>query len=62
MSGRKGMLHYSRKMKNQTRKEYDGGTSINELSRRFGIGRYAKASTVAPRSDAVAAVSHVSRA
>lgn len=41
MSGRKGMRHYSEELKEQIRQEISGGKSQNEVSREYGISRYA---------------------
>lgn len=41
MSGRKGMPHYSEEVKAQIRQEHEGGKSVRELSRQYGISRYA---------------------
>ena len=40
MSGRKGMRHYSKELKEQIRQEIAGGKSQNEVSREYGISRY----------------------
>ena len=40
MSGKRGMLHYTEGMKEQVREEYAKGTSINELSRKYGVSRW----------------------
>lgn len=41
MSGRKGMIHYSEEIKKQIQKEYEEGTSICALSRKYGVSRWA---------------------
>lgn len=41
MSGRKGMSHYSEVLKEQVRQEIAVGKSQNEVSRKYGISRYA---------------------
>ena len=41
MSGKKGMVHYSGEMKEQVRKEIGAGKSQREVSRKYGISRYA---------------------
>ncbi|MBC8576258.1 IS3 family transposase [Yanshouia hominis] len=41
MSGKKGKVHYSGEMKEQVRKEIGAGKSQREVSRKYGISRYA---------------------
>jgi transposase len=41
MSGKKGMLHYSEELKQQIRQEHEKGASINGLSSKYGISRWA---------------------
>lgn len=41
MSGRKGMKHYSKEMKEQIVEENKNGVSVVALSKRYGISRYA---------------------
>ena len=41
MSGEKGMLHYSETAKKEVRQEIAAGKSQNEISRKYGISRYA---------------------
>ena len=41
MSGKKGKVHYSGEMKEQVRKEIGAGKSQCEVSRKYGISRYA---------------------
>ena len=41
MTGKKGMLHYSEALKKQVRQEIAAGKSQNEVSRKYGISRYA---------------------
>lgn len=41
MSGKKGMAHYSEETKEQIRTEHQKGRSVNNLSQRYGISRYA---------------------
>ena len=41
MSGKKGLRWYSEELKAQIRQEYEKGTTIRELSRRYEISRYA---------------------
>ena len=40
MSGKKGMIHYTKETKQRIRQEHDEGVSINELSRKYGVSRY----------------------
>ncbi len=40
MSGKKGMKHYPSEFKEQVRREYDAGASMNSLVRKYGISRY----------------------
>ena len=40
MSGKKGMPRYNEKTKGKVIQEYQSGTSVCELSRRYGISRY----------------------
>lgn len=41
MSGKKGMNHYSEEMKEQIRREIQRGKSQKEISREYGVSRYA---------------------
>jgi len=41
MSGRKGMMHYSKEMKEQINAENKSGVSVLALSKQYGISRYA---------------------
>jgi len=41
MSGRKGMKHYPQEVREQIVKQYEKGVSQWELSRKYGISRYA---------------------
>jgi len=41
MSGKKGMHHYTEEQKEHVRKENQEGVSVRELSRRYGVSRYA---------------------
>ena len=41
MSEKKGMPHYSEEVKEQARQAYQEGISITEVSRQYGISRYA---------------------
>ena len=41
MSGRKGMMHYSRELKEQVIQENKRGASVVALSKQYGISRYA---------------------
>lgn len=37
MSGRKGMPRYPERLKEQVRKEYEAGASLNGLARKYGV-------------------------
>lgn len=41
MSGKKGMSQYSEGLKQQLRQEHSEGMGVRELSRKYGISRYA---------------------
>ena len=41
MSRKKGVAHYSAELKEQVRKAYEENPCIKELSRQYGISRYA---------------------
>ncbi|MEA4816776.1 MAG: hypothetical protein VB120_07995 [Lachnospiraceae bacterium] len=41
MSGRKGMGHYSKEMREQIIRENKNGMSVKALSKQYGISRYA---------------------
>lgn len=41
MSGKKGMKHYAEKIKNEIRQAYQEGQCVTELSKVYGISRYA---------------------
>ena len=41
MAGKKGMPHYGKEVKAQMRQEHEEGRSVRELSREYGISRYA---------------------
>lgn len=41
MSGKKGMRHYSEEFKNMVREEHQKGMGQGELSKKYGISRYA---------------------
>ncbi len=41
MAGKKGMQHYSEEQKEQIRREMGAGKSQREISREYGISRYA---------------------
>lgn len=41
MSGKKGMVHYSAETKSVVKYEYKTGVGIRQLSRKYGISRYA---------------------
>ena len=41
MSGKKGMAQYSDKTKAMVQNEYKTGAGVRELSRKYGISRYA---------------------
>lgn len=40
MSGRKGMKHYSESIKKQIRQEHETGSSLSELSKKYGVSIY----------------------
>ena len=40
MSGKKGIKQYPKEFKEQIRLEYEQGSSLNSLSRKYGISRY----------------------
>lgn len=40
MSGKKGMLHYTRDFKQMIKAEYKKGAGIRELSRTYGVSKY----------------------
>jgi transposase len=41
MSGKKGISRYGQEMKDRVVQAHSSGTSIRELSRQYGISRYA---------------------
>ncbi|MDL2287267.1 hypothetical protein LJB90_01720 [Eubacteriales bacterium OttesenSCG-928-G02] len=41
MAGKKGMKNYPEAVKEELRKAYKEGQSVNELSKKYGISRYA---------------------
>ena len=40
MSGKKGIKQYPKEFKEQIQLEYEQGSSLNSLSRKYGISRY----------------------
>ena len=40
MANRKGVKHYPEELKRQIREEYESGSSMNSLSRKYGVSFY----------------------
>lgn len=40
MSGKKGMKHYSEAVKDETRRRWKGGESLQSISREMGVSKY----------------------
>ena len=51
MSGKKGIKHYPKEFKEQIRREYENGTSMCSLERKYGISRYSIASWCGKRPE-----------
>lgn len=44
MSRKKGIKDYAAELKEEVRREYENGTSMGSLSRKYGVSRYSVAS------------------